>query len=207
MKGKLILAGSIVALTLAAFTLPAFTELEIGASLTKGDVKMKDVSGKEITLNETKGKSGLLVIFTCNTCPYVKLYQSRIAEGILQATRSGFGVVLVNSNEALRGNEDSFDAMKKNWEENKYTVPYVVDNNSELADAFGAAKTPHVFIFDKNDKLAYKGGIDNNAKDGNAASEFYLRDALKSISLGTPVAVTTSKSVGCSIKRIVKETK
>ncbi len=202
MKGKLIISGAIIALTLAAFTLHTTAEIEIGTALPKGDVKMKDVTGKEVTMNETKGKNGLLVIFTCNTCPYVKLYQSRIAEGILQATRSGFGVVLVNSNEAYRGNEDSFDAMKKNAEENKYTVPYVVDTNSEVADAFGASKTPHIFLFDKDGKLAYKGAIDDNAKDGNAATAFYLRDALGSLSTGKAVAVTTSKSVGCSIKRI-----
>lgn len=202
MKGKLLFTGALSALVLSAFVLHTPAELEIAAQMPKGDLKMKDVSEKEITLNEKKDKNGLLVIFTCNTCPYVILYQDRIKEGILQATRSGFGVVLVNSNEAYRGNEDSFDAMKKFAETNKYKVPYVVDANSELADAFGASKTPHIFLFDKDGKLAYKGAIDDNAKDANAVTQYYLRDALKSLATGKPVAVTSSKSIGCSIKRV-----
>lgn len=202
MKGKLFFAGAIATLVLTAFSALTPVELEIGATMPKGDLKMKDVSEKEITLNEKKDKNGLLVIFTCNTCPYVAMYQSRMQENILAATRSGFGVVLVNSNEAYRGNEDSFENMKKFAETNKYKVPYVVDAKSEVADAFGAMKTPHVFLFDKDGKLAYKGAIDDNAKDANAATQFYLRDALKSLATGKPVAVTSSKSIGCSIKRV-----
>lgn len=202
MKGKVLIAGAIAALSLAAFTLHTPAELEIGAVMPKGDLKMKDVSGKEVTMNESKMKKGLLVIFTCNTCPYVAMYQSRIQEGILQATLSDIGVVLVNSNEAYRGNEDSFDAMKKYAADNKYTVPYVLDANSEVADAFGASKTPHVFLFDKDGKLVYKGGIDDSPKDMSAIKTWYLRDALSSVIDGKKVEINSTKSIGCSIKRV-----
>lgn len=194
-----IFAAAIVA---TAFTIEVKPELETGTAFPKGDVKMKDVvSGKEVSLNEVKGEKGLLVIFSCNTCPYVKLSESRITEAALQAKRSGIGVIAVNSNEAQRDEEDSPEAMKKYAGEQKYDFPYVIDTNSELANAFGATRTPHIFLFDKNGKLVYKGAIDDNIKDSKAVKEYYLRDALGAVSRGEEVKIASTKSIGCTIKR------
>lgn len=198
---------SIAAIFAAAVVITAFTgdvnpELETGAAFPKGDVKMKDVvSGKELSLNDIKGEKGLLVIFSCNTCPYVKLSESRISEAALQAKRNKIGVVAINSNEAQRDEEDSPEAMKKYATEHKYDFPYVIDADSELADAFGATRTPHIFLFNGSGKLVYKGAIDDNIKDSKAVKEYYLRDALGAVARGEEVKVSATKSIGCTIKR------
>ena len=190
------------ALATTAFTLGINPELEIGASLPMGELKMKDVvSAKEISLNDAKKEKGLLVIFSCNTCPYVRLSESRISEASLQAIKGKVGVVIVNSNEAQRDEEDSPEAMKKYAADQKFDFPYVIDNSSALADAFGATRTPHIFLFNSKGSLVYKGAIDDNIKDDKGVKERYLRDALASVVKDTEVKVASTKSIGCTIKR------
>lgn len=176
-------------------------ELEIGSAIPKADYKMMDVSGREVSLNEVKGENGLLVIFSCNTCPYVKLSETRIKEVASLAAKNKIGVIAVNSNEAQREADDSFDEMKKYAKLQSYNFTYAIDKNSQLANAFGATRTPHIFLFD-NKGLAYRGAIDDNIKDANDAKEHFLIDAIIAISTGKPVKTNSSKSVGCSIKRL-----
>ncbi len=177
-------------------------ELEIGAKTPMTDTKMMDVSGKDVSLSTVKGENGLLVIFSCNTCPYVKLSESRIKEVSAHAKRNSIGLILVNSNEAQRSNEDSFEAMKKYAAEQEYDFSYVVDKNSVLANAFGATRTPHCFLFDKNDALVYRGAIDDNIKDQNAVKENFLVNAIIATAAGRSLKTNSTKSVGCSIKRM-----
>lgn len=194
---------AMVAFATTAFK-PAATvnpELEIGAAVPKTTLKMRDVSGKEVSLADVKKEKGLLVIFSCNTCPFVKLSESRIKEVATLASKNNIGVIIVNSNEAQRGEEDSFDEMKKYATSQGYNFSYVVDKNSELADAFGATRTPHCFLFDKKG-LVYRGAIDDNVKDPAAAKEHYLKDAIEAVSKGTVVKTNSTKSVGCGIKRL-----
>jgi thioredoxin-related protein len=176
-------------------------ELQIGAAVPKENVKMMDVSGKQVSLAETKKEKGLLVIFSCNTCPFVKLSESRIKEAIALAEENRIGVIIVNSNEAQRSDEDSFDEMKKYAASQGYNCSYIVDKNSELADAFGATRTPHCFLFDKKG-LVYRGAIDDNVKDATAAKEHYLKDAIEAVAKGNVVKTNSTKSVGCGIKRL-----
>jgi peroxiredoxin len=194
---------AMIAIATVAFK-PASTvnpELEIGAPLPKTALKMKDVSGKEVSLSDVKKDKGVLVIFSCNTCPFVKLSESRIKEAVAQASQNNIGVIIVNSNEAQRAEEDSFEEMKRYAASQNYTCNYVVDKNSELADAFGATRTPHCFLFDKKG-LVYRGAIDDNVKDPAAAKEHYLKDAIDAVSKGSPVKTNSTKSVGCGIKRL-----
>jgi thioredoxin-related protein len=177
-------------------------ELAIGSSIPKEDVKMKDaVSGKEISLKSAKDKNGLVVIFSCNTCPYVVFYEDRMKAAGELAKKNKVGYILVNSNEAYRGKEDSYEAMKTHASDKGYKYPYVVDVNSEVANAFGATKTPHVFVFDKDGKLVYRGAVDDNAKDASAVKEHYLKDVIDCITTGKTITNHSTKSVGCSIKR------
>lgn len=194
---------ALVAFATAAFK-PVVTvnpELEIGAAIPKTDLKMMDVSGKEVALTDVKKEKGLLVIFSCNTCPFVKLSERRIKESVELASKNNIGVIIINSNEAQRSEEDSFDAMKKYAASQDFKCSYVVDKNSELADAFGATRTPHCFLFDKKG-LVYRGAIDDNVKDENTAKEHYLKDAIEAVGKGGAVKTNSTKSVGCSIKRI-----
>lgn len=177
-------------------------ELKIGATMPKADVKMMDVSGKNFTLANLKKENGLLVVFSCNTCPFVIAWQDRYNELADLAKKNNIGMVLVNSNEAKRDGEDSLDEMKAHAKTNKYTMHYVVDKNHVVADAFGADRTPHVFLFDKENKLTYRGAIDDNYRDKSKVKHTYLKDALSAQGAGKAIATKTSKSLGCTIKRL-----
>lgn len=176
-----------------------------GTAIPMADVKMKAVSGKEVSINDMMGKNGVLVMFSCNTCPYVVKYQGRTINAIDLAKAANIGVIIINSNEAYRDGDDSFDAMKKYAEAQGYTAPYVVDTDSKVANAFGATRTPECFLFNKESKLVYHGAIDDNANDPKAVTRVHLKEAVNELVSGKPISVKDSKSIGCTIKR--KETK
>ncbi len=198
---KILAAVLVVFFTATAFKLVDYVELEIGKAIPSADVKMMDISGKEVSLADAKAENGLLVMFSCNTCPYVKLSESRIKEVSKLAKANKIGFILLNSNEAQRTEEDSFDEMKKYARAQGYDFYYVVDKNSAIANAFGASRTPHCFLFDKKG-LVYRGAIDDNIKSAAEAKEHYLNDAIVAVGTGKPVKTNSSKSVGCSIKRV-----
>ncbi len=192
---------TVLAIAAAGLAFTTAGVLPIGADLPKSDLKMKDVSGKEISLNNVKKKNGLLVMFSCNTCPYVVKNQTRTVEISEYATQNNVGVMIVNSNENLRSDDDSYEAMKAYAKEQGYKWSYVVDKNSVLADAFGATRTPETFLFNKEGKLVYHGAIDNNPQDADAVSRKHLAVAIDELVGGKDITIKTSKSVGCSIKR------
>ena len=185
---------------LAAFT--RINELPIGSPMPKGTMQMEDISGKKVSLQDAKKSNGLLVMFSCNTCPYVIKNQPRTKEIAAFALENNIGVILVNSNETQRKDDDSFEAMKQYAKTQGYQWYYVADNGSELADAFGANRTPECFLFNKGDKLVYRGAIDDNP--GGEASEVgrrHLKEAIGEMLANKEVTVKTTRSVGCSIKR------
>jgi hypothetical protein len=176
--------------------------LPIGSELPKGDVQLRDISGKGISMKSAKNKNGILVMFSCNTCPVVIKNQARTKANCLYALQHNIGVILVNSNEAQRGDDDSFEAMKQYAKEQDYKWPYAVDKNSEVADAFGASRTPECFLFNNDLKLIYHGAIDDNpTQPGNVQRE-HLKEAINEMIAGKKISVTESRSVGCSIKRL-----
>jgi peroxiredoxin len=199
MKKILIPGFALLTACLLSFTLPG--ELPIGADMPKADVKMKDISGKDITLKEATKKNGLLVMFSCNTCPYVVKNQQRTKEICQYALDNGMGVVLVNANEAQRGDDDSYDAMRSYAKTQGYKWYYVVDKNSELADAFGASRTPESYLFNKDGKLVYHGAIDDSPANASQVSRHHLHEAISELLSGKDITVKTSRSVGCGIKR------
>jgi len=178
------------------------SELPIGSSLPKTTVKLKDISDKEITLKDAQQKNGLLVMFSCNTCPVVRANQSRTNEVCKHAESNQIGVVLLNSNEASRADNESLNEMKDYAKANGYSWYYAVDKNSELADAFGANRTPECFLFDKNSKLVYHGAIDDSPSDINSVKRQHLKIAIDEMISGKNISIKESRSVGCSIKRI-----
>lgn len=195
----------VASLLLPAIALVAFTvnndPLPIGAPLPKAENKLKDISGKELTLKGAMKENGLLVMFSCNTCPVVINNQSRTNEMCKYAQEKNIGVVLLNSNEGNRTTSESLQAMKAYAEGQSYNWYYAEDKNNELADAFGASRTPEVFLFDKSGKLVYHGAIDDNPNDEHAVSRKHLKEAINEVTAGKEVSVKKSRSVGCSIKR------
>jgi hypothetical protein len=188
-------------ISLMAFT--PVTPLQLGQKAPMTDHVMKDLSNRPITLDQLKGKYGLVVIFSCNTCPFVIAWEDRYNELHAHAMKNNMGFVLINSNEAKRQGDDSRDQMILHAKEKGYAdFPYLVDEGHKLADAFGATKTPDVFVFNGKMELVYKGAIDDNERDRAAVTKKYLMDAIDATQQGKVPDPSTTKSVGCSIKRM-----
>jgi thioredoxin-related protein len=184
-----------------AASFKSFNALPIGSAIPKANLKLKDVSGKEIMLNDAKKENGLLVMFSCNTCPVVIANQSRTKEVCQYASDKKIGVVILNANEGDRDGGNSFAAMQSYAHQQNYNWFYAVDKNSELADAFGANKTPECFLFDKNGKLVYHGAIDDSPGNANTVKRHHLNEAVNELIAGKNISVSETRSVGCSINR------
>ena len=197
MKSKTFLT---VVLATAVVSASAGMALEIGDAVPSGDVKMRNVDNSEVTLAGAMGPNGLLVVFSCNHCPWVQRWESRIVELGNAYRAKGIGVVAVNSNDTAEYPDDGLEHMQVRAKEKGYGFPYVVDATSDVARAFAASKTPEAFLFDAQGKLVYTGTIDDNAKDASAVTAAYLKDALEAVATGKPVTTAKTKALGCSIK-------
>lgn len=179
------------------------TSIEIGSEIPMSDLKLKTADKKELSLNDAKTTNGLLVMFSCNTCPVVIKSQARTKEMLAYAAEKGFGVAVINSNEAKRSDAESQKAMARYAKEQGYKAPYLVDAGSKLADAFGAARTPEVFLFDGNGVLMYKGAMEDNPTNPSESTQLYLKNAIDQVLIGMTPDPASTKSIGCGIKRIL----
>lgn len=186
---------------LAAMSFITAGPLPVGSSMPKADLKLKDISGKEVSMKDAAKQNGVLVMFSCNTCPYVIKNQERTTAIAAYADKNNIGVIILNSNEAQRDDADSYEAMKVYAKEQGYKWHYVVDKNSEVADAFGANRTPECYLFNKELKLEYHGAIDDSPGDAGSVSREHLKVAVDELSAGKEVSKKESRSVGCTIKR------
>jgi len=184
---------------LISFNLQA-KEIDLGSKLPSEDIKMLDISGKKISLADAKGENGLLVIFSCNTCPWVKRWEDRYVELAKTYKPKGVGVIAINSNESNFQSSESLDEMRKIAEEKKYNFFYAMDDGSKLAKEFGASKTPHVFLFDKNDNLVYRGAVDDNPKTAKKVKKPYVASAIDAMLVGNDIKYSSTKALGCGIK-------
>ena len=185
---------------IGCLTILSAKELDLGSILPLGDIKMADISGKDISLNDAKGKNGLLVIFSCNTCPWVIAWEDRYVELAETYKDKGVGIVAINSNETQFENVDSMEEMQAHAKEQGYNFYYTMDNGSKLASEFGATRTPHIYLFDKKDKLVYRGAIDDNARKPDKVENTYLADAIDNMLAGSAIDPTATKALGCAIK-------
>jgi peroxiredoxin len=179
--------------------------LKIGDQIPVKDVKMKNVDGRDISISNVVGNGGTLVVFACNHCPFVKAWQDRIVSLANTCLLNRIGVILINSNDPAVDLEDDFVHMKSQAETQNYRFPYVVDDTSDVARAFGARRTPEAFLFDAKGALIYHGGIDDNAFDADSATKHYLKDAIDALIAGHEVEIKETKSQGCSIAFRPKE--
>ena len=191
-----------VAATLVMALRPVNDPLPIGSALPNPEFGMKDISGKQVSFKDATRKNGLLVMFSCNTCPVVHKYKSRTLEVCRYAAGKDIGVILLNPNEASREKGDSYDDMEKYGIAEGYNFHYVLDEQSKMADAFGATKTPEVFLFDNSGKLVYHGAIVDNANDASQVARKHLITAIDEMTGGKAVSVNKTRSVGCTIKRM-----
>lgn len=164
------------------------------------DFNLKNVNGKNVSLAGIKNAKGYIVIFTCNHCPYAKAYEQRIIDLHKKYAPLGFPVVAINPNDKDIQPADSFENMKKIAKKKKYPFPYLYDESQEVAKAFGATRTPHVYLLDKDRVVRYIGAIDDNSEDPNMVKEKYLGAAVDALLKGDAVQVQETKAIGCSIK-------
>ena len=174
----------------------------IGSKAPLLESKMLSVSRDSISVKDAMKKNGVLIIFSCNTCPYVIKNQQRNNAIAEHALKNDLGVIIINSNEALRQSEDSYKSMQIYAKQQKYNWHYTVDDNSVIADAYGATRTPEVFLLNATGNIMYKGAIDDNPSDAEDVTRQHLKLAIDEMVNNKKIAVKESKSVGCSIKRL-----
>lgn len=181
--------------------------LSIGSKAPMQDLKMKSTSGEKLDLKSQLKDNGLIVVFSCNTCPFVigsdnfPGWEKDYNELSSLSNQKDMGFVLINSNEAKRKKGDGMKDMIERSKDKDYKMPYLYDASHKLADAFGAKTTPHIFMFDKNMTLIYEGSIDNTWKPKIESKEPYLIDALNAHSENNKLKINKTAPKGCSIKR------
>lgn len=189
-------------LTLIFITSSAFVNPPGGYKIgdKASDFSLKGTDGKMHSLSEIKNAKGYIVIFTCNHCPYAKMYEDRIISLHNTYSKKGYPVIAINPNDPEVVPEDSYDEMKARAKEKKYGFNYLIDEKQTVFPQFGATKTPHVFLLDKNRVVRYIGAIDDNAQSSADVKKKYLEMAIAAIDKGKKPETETTKALGCSIK-------
>ncbi|MFU8812568.1 MAG: thioredoxin family protein [Balneolaceae bacterium] len=177
------------------------TMLDLGTKAP--DFSLTDVrSGSTVSRDEAAGDNGLLVMFICNHCPYVKNMKTELADFAREYMDAGLGVAAISSNDVENYPDDSPDKMKQDAEAFDYPFPYLYDESQEVAKAYKAACTPDFFLFDADLKLAYRGQFDDS-RPGNDAKPTGsdMRDAVQAMLGGDEIPEEEQKpSIGCNIK-------
>ncbi len=186
-------------------------QMKIGDNALMLDDQLQSTKGETTSLNDSKKENGLLVIFSCNTCPFVVGTQDfpgweRQYNALYDLADSlKIGMILVNSNEGKRQGADSYEEMLKHSEEQQYKMSYVVDVNSTMANIFGAKTTPHVFLLNSEMELVYMGSIDNIWDKERKEDIPYLKMALKELASHKKIKTNSTPPKGCGIKRITNK--
>ncbi|MDE2313875.1 MAG: thioredoxin family protein [Elusimicrobia bacterium] len=164
------------------------------------DFSLKGADEKTYSLASFKDENVLIVVFSCNHCPYVQAYESRMIDIQRDYLDRGVRLVAINANDSRNYPEDGFEEMKKRSKEKNLNFPYLHDESQETARRYGATHTPHLFVFDSQRKLAYTGKIDDNWQDPAAVRRRYLREALDDLLSGKSPATPETHAIGCTIK-------
>ena len=174
---------------------------EIGDVAT--DFKLKNIDGKQVSLSDYSTAKGFIVVFTTNHCPYAKAYENRIVALDKKYKTKGYPVIAINPNNPDKNEQDSFENMQIRAKQKGFTFPYLLDEGQKVYPQYGATKTPHVYILEKENKeliVKYIGAIDDNYQDVNAVEEKFVENAVDELLAGEEVSVKTTKAIGCSIK-------
>ena len=158
------------------------------------------VDGTQHALDEFRDRKVVVVVFSCNHCPYVKAYEDRTITTQKDYANRGVAFVVISANDARQYPDDSFENMVKRAKEKGYNFPYLYDESQEVARAYGAERTPEFFVLDDQRVIRYHGRLDDNVEEPEKARAHYLRDALDAVLAGKPVATADTPPVGCTIK-------
>lgn len=173
--------------------------LALGGSAPMSATEMRNVDGTMHSIASVAQEKGTLVLFTCNHCPYAVAWQERYVALAHEFMEQGIGVIAINPNDPAEYGSDSFEGTVARAAELSMRFPYVIDETSDVARAFGAEKTPEAYLFDAEGHLVYHGAVDDSQDPANV-QEHYLRDALSAVVAGNDIAQSETHAVGCSIK-------
>jgi peroxiredoxin len=165
--------------------------------------RLKNTDGNMVSLNDFNNAKGVIVIFTSNHCPFAKAYEDRIIALNNKFASQGYPVIAINPSDPGTHQDDTFDKMKERATAKNYSYPYLVDDSQQVAKAFGAGRTPQVYILQKSGgkfTVRYIGMIDDNPQDPGGVTKFYADEAISNLLTGKPVVTTITKPVGCAIK-------
>ncbi|WP_094746062.1 thioredoxin family protein [Aequorivita soesokkakensis] len=168
------------------------------------DFKLKDVTGKMVSLSDYKDAKGFIVIFTCNTCPFAVASEERIVALDNEFKPKGYPVIAINPNNPIVQEDDTYELMQAKAKEAGFTFPYLFDDSQTVYAKYGATKTPHVYLLQKEDGkniVKYIGAIDDNVKNAAAVKDRFLANAVNELLEGKEVSVKETKAIGCSVKQ------
>ncbi|WP_026475634.1 thioredoxin family protein [Alkaliflexus imshenetskii] len=178
----------------------------VTAQLKVGDkapsFNLKNIDGKKVSLDDYKDQKGVVVVFTCNHCPYAVLYEARLVELQKQFGPKKFPIIAINPNDSTIVPADGFSKMITNAAEKGFNFPYLLDDE-QLFKKYGATRTPHVYLLKNEGKhfsVAYIGAIDDNPQDASDVKDAYVAQAIEAILAGNKPKVTETRAVGCTIK-------
>jgi peroxiredoxin len=198
MKKALPFLNVCFALLVSSFILrPSADGYKVGDKAT--DFKLKNIDGKMVSLADNKAAKGYIVVFTCNTCPFAKAYESRIVDLNTKYAPKGYPVVAINPNDPAVAPGDSYADMQTK----KYAFPYLQDESQQVAKTYGATRTPHLYILTRQGKdfvVSYIGAIDDNSEDPKLVKTKYVENAMAEIMAGKPATINSTKAIGCTIK-------
>ena len=173
------------------------TAMELGTMAPAFDLPATD--GSSYSFDSLSAGNGAVIVFTCNHCPYAKAWEDRILDIGREYADRGVATVAISSNNAMEYPADSFDEMRARAEAKNFSIPYLYDESQAVAHAYGAERTPEVFLFDAGRNLRYHGAVDDH-QDETKVGSHYLREAIEAVLAGEEPAVTKTAAVGCTIK-------
>lgn len=165
--------------------------------------KLKNVDGNYVSLDDFKDQNGVVVIFTCNHCPYAVAYEDRIIELHRKFSERGYPVVAINPNDPAVQPQDSYELMQARAKEKEFPFPYLFDEGQKVYPTYGATRTPHVYLLTNSKEgftVAYIGAIDDNYQEADKVEERFLENAILSLMSGKTVELSETKAIGCTIK-------
>ena len=169
------------------------------------DFSLPNVDGTNVSLADFPTAKGFIVVFTCNTCPYSVAYEDRIIALDTQFKSKGYPVIAINPNDPAAKAGEEMEAMQERAREKGFTFPYLRDVGQTIYPQYGATRTPHVYILEKQGtqlKVAYIGAIDDSSRDADAVEQTYVEDAVEALLEGNKPSTTQTKAIGCSIKTL-----
>ena len=198
-KSTLLLA--VIAIITLAFTVKTDKGYNVGDTIE--DFSLKNVDGDKISLKDYDDVKGLIIIFTCNTCPYSLANEDRIIALQDKYEELGYPVIAINPNDPKAQPGDSFEKMKVRAEEKGFNFPYLFDEGQKVYPKFGASKTPHVYIVSKPEmKVEYIGAIDDSSRDASTVKVKYIETVVDELLAGKTPSITETRAIGCSIKTV-----